>query len=174
MLVDSNGSHLHHCLLASSVFTTSILPCFLPTGLLAAELDSIGRRSCLSTLRGVTCIAAGCPQASSPSHPLPSRSTPLTSEFTTSLTRPSPAFNAQVHTETSLALLPSCGESLLVDSMCCVASGPGGVFDRGTWVSCNTPVRSTSPRRLLQCSRATSSTRQKPCPIPGGNKAFKA
>ena len=87
---------------------------------------------------GVTCIAAGCPQASSPSHPFPSRSTPLTSEFTTSLTRPSPAFNAQVHTETSLALLPSCGESLLVDSMCCVASGPGGVFDRGTWISCNT------------------------------------
>jgi hypothetical protein len=156
-------------------FTTNP-PCFLTQGLLAAELDSNGRRSCLSTLIGVTCIAVGWPQASlcTLSHPFPSRSIPLTSEFTTSLTRPSPAFNAQVHTETSLALLPSCGESLLVDSMCCVASGPSGVFDRGTWVSCNTPVRSKSPHRLLQCSRATSSTCQKPCPIPDGNKAFKA
>jgi hypothetical protein len=49
-------------------------------------------------------------------------STSLSSEFTTSLTHHSSAFNAQNHTETSLALLPSCGESLLVDSMCCVAS----------------------------------------------------
>jgi hypothetical protein len=101
-------------------------------------------------------------------------STSLSSEFTTSLTHPGPAFNAQNHTETSLALLPSCGESLLVDSMCCVESLGLVVPSIETpWSQAN-PVRSTSPRRLLQCGRAMSSTCQKTCPKFDGNKAFKA
>jgi hypothetical protein len=93
---DSKGRHSHRCRLASSVS----LPCRRGNGRAFMMVEVF----LLPTLPTSLC------------------STSLSSEFTTSLTHLSPAFNAQNHTETSLALLPSCGESLLVDSMCCVAS----------------------------------------------------
>jgi hypothetical protein len=120
--------------------------------------DSTGSRLCLSTPMGVARITVGWLRETvfpfrrcsypEPAHlsdiPLTSPLLPVSTELTTSADHPTPALNAQNHTETSLALQPSCGETVL-DSMCCVAiAGPGGGPIETPWCSCNTG-RSSSP-----------------------------
>jgi hypothetical protein len=149
--------------------------CIHNRGWRAVLSHSTGSRLCLLTLLGVLASpSAGFERPHfrfrrwsypEPAHPSPHFPPPRSStEFKTSADPSQPAFNAQTHTETSLALLPSHGKIVLVDSMCCVAI-PGLVVVRsrllGPAAIPGTVVVALLTDYFNVAKRATSSTCQK-------------
>ena len=152
--------------------------CFHIRALLAAELDSFGRGSCLSTPMGVTRVAIGWPQY--PLTTLPSACFLLQGLLAVELD--SPGRRSCLLTPMGVTRITVGWPSALISvSARHCPSFPDGQAPHSCRPHIHFPPSSFTPRygrrRLVDCLNAAEPCHQpaqNPCPIPDGNKASKA